>query len=385
MWVGGMRECGKARRQECYNAGMSRITGLMVLFYGLGAGLMLQAQDQVLNEYQYYCFCETGSIGPEFILGLDNNADIALNLIRGRTRTEIDLKAGKTTDSQLLLMKEWGLVEQRETKFFTAFPVIRDKETREMRMTAKEIAMKVMQSGMPSMKALVESLTAMKQQKTAFSLLSAYILDDLVIRAFDTAGVITRPAIGGGNAHWAGEFWAVRPRRIFQCESRNYRAEGIEMRMLYREGARVILQDMMNEKRNILLALGEIGQGGMVRSRELQETFEKFRMVDEKGRLLIPMIEEGGDQLLWRQCSSLASEISAVILREAQLQTLADRYYLRDQKQALVILYEEIKWELLDLLHKEKLAVKPLLMVNPGRAGADDTGQLLFLVKRAQP
>ncbi|HRY31956.1 MAG TPA: hypothetical protein P5531_03210 [Bacteroidales bacterium] len=362
---------------------MNRIIALAWMIVMMAGG-MLSAQDQVMNEFQYYCYCDVREPGPEFILGLDNNAEIVLNLVKGRTRTEIDLKTGKITDSQLLLLKEWSLVEQRETKFFTAFPVIKDKETRELRMTAKEIAMKVMQSGMPLFKSLQESLTAMKHQKTLFSLLSAYVLDDLVIRVFDSAGVITRPVIVGGNVHWAGEFWAVRPRRIFQCESRNYATGGLEMRMLYREGSRVILQDLLNEKRNILLALGEIGQGGVIRSRELQETFEKFRMVDDRGRLLIPLIEEGGDQLLWRHCSSLASEISKVILREAALQTMADRYYLRDQKQALVILYEEVKWELLDLLHKEKLAVKPLLMVNPGRAEADDIGQLLFLVKKPQ-
>lgn len=91
-------------------------------------------------------------------------------------------------------------------------------------------------------------------------------------------------------------------------------------------------------------------------------------MVDDKGDVLIPIIKRQQDRF-HQITDKLVDAISAEL--KSNCNSLATRYGIKDEKVAMVILYHEVMWNLVDKLIQDQIIAIPSILRMKKRIKAD--------------
>jgi hypothetical protein len=166
------------------------------------------------SEYDVSCYCEVSGTSPAQILKLDNNGDIVLRLLKGKTEKEITVRYNQ---SQLELLREFRLLKHEDDFWKTNFPILGETRTLELREEARQTAEKLGALLKQDVINLAKALSNLKREKNTYSILFSYVLDELVWRKFIKLGYMQERTITAENPLWSGVIWAVYPPRKFSC------------------------------------------------------------------------------------------------------------------------------------------------------------------------
>ena len=112
-------------------------------------------------------------------------------------------------------------------------------------------------------------------------------------------------------------------------------------------------------------------------SNDLAARARAYGICDTNGKLTIPVLYVDQDNEINRLTDTLSSQISDAV--KAQSGEIKTQFSLADDKEAAVIYYHEIMWDILALLERDGVISKPAILTG------DDTdishlGQVMFIV-----
>ena len=181
-----------------------------------------------LNKYEISCFVYATGSTPDRIIKLDNNGQILLVCIPGKTIEQLKALNIPFTSSQIRLIKDWRLLRERNKVLKTTFPVFKIDKTKHLRNLMKESAIILGGNLEKDIISLKKELLLIGREKNIYTILFSYILNGLVWDGFKEKDVLSEREITIEKPFWNGVIWAVYPPRNFTCGTNTISDKGVK-------------------------------------------------------------------------------------------------------------------------------------------------------------
>ncbi len=334
--------------------------------------------DLPFESYSFIQYAATDGPGPQNILRLDNNGEIALLARKGITREEIEVTF---TESQIALLKTFRLLEERNDTLTTAFPILPPEQTRLLRLQIQVTAPHLAKQLADHVGSFVEQLRTIGREGNAYTILFSYVLDGLVWDELEQRALIDVREISSKSPLWAGEVWALHPPRAFASGTNAISEEGVSLKVNWTEDAIPHMLPFVADFPTLIQMFEDYRTVGAVENSRVREVFGPFDLFDAEGEFTIPVLIEEASNPLY----SLALSVAKMATDEApallDLAALVEEFGFRDEKQALIIAYHELMWDVMDYFEEEGMVRKPVAFSEPNQAEPADIADLVFIVR----
>ena len=331
------------------------------------------------RQYEMTCYCSARET-PHSIVAYDNNLQLIIAFKNGLSKKGLDSLKIPYTNSQLKLLRIYKLIRMENNKYYSTIPVLDTIQTANLRIQSKIIADKISPVIEKDLKNLVAYLNSVQNSRNTFSVVFSYVLDGLTWHSFSEKEII-KPFNDNNLSPWNGYFWMLAPKRK-ETFGTNSQSDSTLTFSITHGPANNILESFYYEDDLLQKMLQNIREYGKVSDQGVISTFSKFNIVDEQGKVLVPIIIENGQNELFRLSLAIAVKISDYIIANAPLTEIKNEYNLIDEEQTVIILYHEILWDLLDNIEAKGIIDKPLIFKNPEKATTKDISDLIFFIKQ---
>ena len=163
---------------------------------------------------------------PAAVLVLDNNFDIALNLLQPRTIDELRENGIPVLESQRVLLKVWsGIKQLDEDKYQFAWPIMVGEKLNAVRTKAKEIARTILQENQSNIQFFLKVAQEESFLAHQFPLLASLVLDGMVWDQLQELGVVDNidfSSMETGSSFWKGLAWITYPEKSFRLGTNGF-------------------------------------------------------------------------------------------------------------------------------------------------------------------
>jgi len=353
---------------------------LMLLVFLWATPSTLTAQHPHFEQNERVCFCV--GIAPQAVIELDNNWEILLALRHPRRLEQLDALLPQLTHSQLLLLQDWKLIRKNNDQTLeTTIPLLDSMRTTTLRRYSAALAAALVEKIRPDVQQLLAQLKGLGQAASSYTILFAYVIDGLVWAELEKGGYIEKRELTLENPHWGGAYWTLYPKRNFSSGTNSISANGYSLLINWTEELLPMMQTLLSRWDLQEKMLAELSSLGKIQDQEIIRTLGKYQLFDEQGNLKIVLIEENPQQPLYAISRKIASAVTHFLASEVELNKLKDRFHFASASQALIILYHEVIWEVMDALEREQLLDKPAAFQHPQRARPADISDLVLILK----
>lgn len=333
-----------------------------------------------ITKYGLSLMGSTSAISPRAVIQMDNNWEILLTCLSEKMKDELRAKNISFTDSQLLMLNVMRLLDVKEDKLKTVMPILGSKKMKSLRKKMRDLSIKIEPDLRSDVDAFKIELKKIGRGENVYTILFSYILDELALDSLYEKGLIESSSPSTEKPFWRGSFWAVYPKRAFQCGTD--KMESLEISIMLNWSN--VLGDKMWEgfnTTNFRLLYNDLIKYDKVINDELHKELSSYRIFDSSGNLTVPIIVQKENNSLYQKCKSLALKASELFVENVDIERLIEEYELLDEESAVAVSYHEWMWEYMDYLEEKEIVKKPFAFSNPNEAKPEDIGALLFIVK----
>lgn len=311
----------------------------------------IQAQTVIrpYNEWEATQFVAVSGHQPEDYVLTDNNWEILYNLRKPHTQNELRNMGIKCSDSQLLLLEVGGLINREKGKWKCTIPILDKGQTNSLRNLSKEIAKSMYSKTKNDFVSLVHTIKDMGFEKNALSLVFSYLLDGRMwtkLVLFDDIN---------NHAGWSGCYWVLyEPRKDLKFGTNGF--GDMNLILTYLDSEVSPSAKTMDDSAN------EISKYGKIHNPQLISKLISYGLTNNNGDILFPVIKKQQDrfhQIIEKLVDSISSEL------KNNCSNIATQYDISEEKTAMVILYHEVMWYLMDNLIQDKVLHIPAVYKDP--------------------
>ncbi len=354
---------------------------LFLVLTGWTAGA--PAEDDVsFDNYGVYFVGEATGARPDNIVRLENNGEILLACIQGKTSEELRKQGLQISNSQIELLVQSRLLELDKGILKTTFPILTPEQTRSLRSLTKEEGYKLGHKIHKELNALKEKLQPMRRAKSLYAILFSYVMDDLVWREFREKGLIEEMKISTGKPTWSGMVWAVHSPRGEPDGTDVISHKGIDFRVYWHDSALPKIKPLIADRYNILNLIDGYIKKGKIKNEKARKELVLFNLIDSSGEITLPVITEKRGDPLYERCLAISKAVVDYFTGVLNLGDIEEDLALEDEEQALLIVFRELMWDMTKYLEAQGLVQKPEVFAFPERAQQTDIGDLTFLITK---
>ena len=297
-----------------------------------------------LSDYELIQYIATSGSSPQSISKLDNNSEILIACIDGKTREQLKSANIRFNESQIKLLKTWRILKEDKKILKTGFPILAAKRTQRLRAYTKTVAPKIGRLIEPKISELVTNLKSIHRESNTYSIVFSYVLDGLVWKNLERKKILDERNITAESPFWNGEVWALYPSRKFSMGNNNISDKGVTMKVNWTRKAIPKMMPFVADFKNLLKMFDNYIEMEEVRDEEAKKVFAPFNLFDKNGKMTIPIIIETSNNSIYKS----SRQISELVVREIpnllNLETITKEFGFRDNKQTLIIVYHELMW-----------------------------------------
>jgi hypothetical protein len=339
---------------------------LLLVLILLSVPSITKAQTPIrpYDQWEATQFIAVDGHQPEDYVKPDNNWEILYNLRTPHTQTELHEMGIKCSDSQLLLLEVGGLINETKGKWKTTIPILDKEQTNSLRNFSKEIAESMYANTKADFISLTQIINEMGFRENALSLVFSYLLDGRMWTKLVLFEDID------SHTSWSGCYWVLyEPRKDLACGTNGFGEQNLIL--TYIDSSIAPSNKTMDQ------CADEIDKLGKITDNQLISQLKPYGLVDDNGNVLIPIIKKQQDS--FHQINDkLVESISAELKKNCS--SLATRYGIDNEKIAMVILYHEVMWNLVDKLIQDKIISIPAIFKD-GKANKNRLNEVLFFVE----
>lgn len=329
------------------------------------------------NDFRKVCFCSVGVAHPYKVLNLDNNQELLFVFKDGKALKELDSLGVEYTSSQIAMMRLWNLIEKKENKYYTSIPIIYSDETEKIRAKTREYANDLVSLIEKDYSIFLQTLNDNELNNNAFSIFFAFVLDDLVWQKLREDSLVKRNTITKENPFWDGTMWMIQQRREFSCGTNSIGYENYVVSINWSGKLNVKLPDYKLLK----LMLKDYKEKGIVVNPEVVEAFKHYKFFNNKGKLRLPFIDTESTNKIYLQSKVISDKVAVYLIENIDYGIVTDNFPSIEKKQAMIIIYHEIMWDVLEIMEKRGSLTKPKTFSDIDNSTIEDLKDLIFIVK----
>ena len=345
---------------------MKHYSNLLLLLVLLSVPTMIKAQTPIrpYNQWEATQFVAVNGHQPEDYVMPDNNWEILYNLRTPHTQTELREMGIKCSDSQLLLLEVGGLISKTKGKWKTTIPILDKEQTNSLRSLSKGIAESMYAKTKADFTSLTQTITDMGFKNNAFSLVFSYLLDGRMW----TKLVLFEDV--NNHTSWSGCYWVLyEPRNNLACGTNGFGEQNLIL---------TYINSGIAPGNNIMdRCADEITKFGKITDTQLISQLKPYGLIDNNGNVLFPIIKKQQDsfhQITEKLVNSISTEL------KNNCGSLTTRYGIDDEKVAMVILYHEVMWSLVDNLIQDKVISIPAIFKDE-KVNKNRLNEVLFFIE----
>lgn len=321
---------------------------------------------------------------PDKIVSSDNNWEILLFCLGGKTREKLKERGMDFTESQLMLLNAMGFLEYVDDvgteKLVTTLPILGFSEKKALIQKVRGLARAIEPHLRDDIKTLKETLLGRGWEEYTYSILFSAVVDGVVWFPFRAQGFVKEFALDQARPLFDGVYWAYYPKRDFRCGTNIALGEDVFMILNWSDGPMKKIQEVFHWD-NLYALRDEFLEHGRIADEELNSELIPYGIVNDNGNFTVPIIEMNPDDQIFPICQSMAAKIVGFIGQNLDLDKLQEEFGFADKEKAFVVAYHEWMWELMEHLDAQGIVNKPLAFSDPEKAGPEDIGKLFFIVK----
>lgn len=261
------------------------------------------------------------------------------NLRTPHTQSELLDMGIKCSDSQLLLLEVGGLISKTKGKWKCTIPILDKEQTASLRNESKEIAKSMYSKTKGDFVSLVNAIKEMGFENNALSLVFSYLLDGRMWTKLVLFEDINN------HAGWSGCYWVLyEPRKDLKFGTNGFGDMNLILTYLDSE--------VSPSSKTMDDSADEISKYGKIKNPQLISKLTTYGLTDNNGDIQFPIIKKQQDnfhQIVDKLVDSISSEL------KNNCSNVATQYDIHDEKTAMVILYHEVMWYLMDNLIQDKV------------------------------
>jgi len=354
---------------------------LSILTSVLWSGAKAQNLNYNLNEIN--CFCKSQTTTPPNIIKLDNNWELLLTLRQQKTKEQLDSTGVQYTDSQLRLLQAWRLLQRNNNDSYKTSIVILDSiSTLKLRGYSMQLSVELSNVIKPTVLELISHLQKMNRDKNTYTILFSYALDGLTWDQFEKEELTEPREISLITPNWAGEFWTTYPKRDFACGTNSVTENGFSMSVNWTEKAIPKMIPFVTRFDLQGRILDDFINHGKLVDKEAMEVFETFNFFNDEGEFTVPIITENEDNNFYSTSMLICKQVTQFLKSEIDWEVVINEYDFKNTSQAVIILYHEMMWDILEILEGENIIEKPIAFKNPKQATPSNISDLIFFTKK---
>lgn len=318
----------------------SKLSVLTIFLLSISlAGIQAQTNVRPYEKWEATQFVAVSGHQPEDYVLTDNNWEIMYNLRTPHTQSELLDMGIKCSDSQLLLLEVGGLINKTKGKWKCTIPILDKEQTTSLRNVSKEIAKSMYSKTKNDFVSLVHTIKDMGFENNALSLVFSYLLDGRMwtkLVLFDDIN---------NHAGWSGCYWVLyEPRKDLAFGTNGFGDMNLILTFLNSE--------VSPSSKTMDDSADEISKYGKINNSQLISKLIPYGLTNNNGDILFPIIKKQQDsfhQIIDKLVNSISSEL------KDNCGNIATQYDINDEKTAMVILYHEVMWYLMDNLIQDNV------------------------------
>ena len=305
---------------------------------------------------------------PTAILDFDNNLEICLALREPMKKSALRASGVTYTDSQLLLLRLWALVERTaDGEYRCKVPVIEEPVTGQVELLSQALADRILAAAGSDIDAFSESVRAAGWADSLYALLGSYVLDGLMWEVLDDLGAIETAdmsAMASGSDYWSGVTWISLPPQASRLGTNSFTAgRGVLHAAWTPDALRAQEALQSSALREELVGIALASEG----TREPTPRLGELGLLDGK-RVMVPVIRAGSG--LCDQGGRLAMRIGREMLATDEIKQIVRLTGATDDSVAMIMAYHWVYPAILGRLEAKGLEKPPILLGMPGASVA---------------
>jgi hypothetical protein len=310
-----------------------------------------------LSRWGLHCFCLSARHPPHGIVQADTNGRVLWRARDGSTVAAVREAGIRIDDSQLLLLRTYGLIREDDGHIKTAFPVLGPEVMEPLRARIQSLANLLLPEIARPSKAIVTALQREGSGGHGFAVVFGYALDGLVWDELRRLGELPDTTLDLDHPFWRGAFWAVFPERAGVPGTNEVQLQGRTLVAVWTDRTAAAVNEYLRST-----SRGE-GADGSAQSASLST---------------LPRLHDSVEDPTRKQAQLISGTVADALLRGS-----AGRDVLRlvpdaDTNQAVVIVTHELIWDLIDGLVREGVVAKPRALTVE-QPSPEEVKELLFL------
>jgi hypothetical protein len=351
---------------------------LITLLTGITSILYSQnAYKNVIKDYDSFCFCSVGLEHPNEILKLDNNLEIIFALKNTKTLHDLSNQGIKYNQSQISLLETAGLIIKKDSVYYTTIPIFSRDETNKIREQTKAIAENIVLRFQKQYKIFAQILKTKGLENNTYSLFFAFVMDGIVWNILKQDGVILTTQVTQERPFWNGLLWLVQPKREFYCGTNSMSDGNLTINVNWKPRSTV----SVSSYKTLGELLNDYKENGKITNPIVFKTFEANGLFNKTGELQIPIIKADSTDAIYNQAIIIAKIIVEYLNNELNYSQVLGTNNDLDKSNAVIILYHEIMWDILDIMESTGQIKKPIAFREHDKAKSEDLKDLIFIIE----
>jgi hypothetical protein len=281
-------------------------------------------------------------------------------------------------DTRLKKLQEGNVIKQTNGRYFLAFPAIVGGKRAKLQQIIEQIVAQLMPTAEDAVKQLRHHLN--QQPEMLFHVLWSIVMDGV---AWQTVQTEFNNQLNKDKVSLEGVGWLMYPSHSYDCGTNTYNDLQIgtvkitwSTTTALTPSAPWVLHETI--KKYDIQLMQSLTTGQPIKNQQVRQDLAQYGLVDDIGQLTAYIIDPNSQaaQTYWK----LGLEFGRKAMINLDIQKIADILDVT-LKQAVVIAYHELCYEILKQLAEKGTIRVPEILLNP-QAGTSQTHHLISIIER---
>jgi hypothetical protein len=333
--------------------------------------------QNAIKDYEYICYCTLIGANPRDIIQTGNNWDLLLALKDGKTTEELDKSGIKYSQKQLDVLQAINFIKKQDGKYYSLITILNSKETSEIRSLTKDISAKIYLQIHNDYVSFYSSLKEEGFEKNTYTLFFSYIMDNLVWQKLETENAIPKQKITAETPVWDGTVWFLQTKRNFSCGTNSSSFENLNIALNWSDYSGISISDFDG---NVMEAiLKDYKKNAIITDTSLRNLLLNYDLCKQSGKLRFPVIKNDTSDKINVFSERIANTIADYLMKDIDFSGILNKYHIKSKSDAIIILYHEIMWDILDDMEAKGQLKKPVAFSQPKNCKPTDIKDLIFI------
>jgi hypothetical protein len=330
--------------------------------------------QKVLKDYEESYYVTFSGTHPGQVIHKGNNWDILVAFKNGGKLEKLNELKIEYSQKQIDILCALNFLDKKDDTYRTLVTILNETDTKEIRTFTKEIAVNISNLIKNDFLKLENELKQKGFENNTYTILFSYIMDNIVWDLFEQNNILPEKDITVEKPIWDGTIWFNYPKRKFQCGTNSRQIDNLVFATNWTEDSELSLKDL--DKKS---TLNELINNSKISDNDLIKLLKPYGVCDDKGNILIPYLGQESSLDIIKHSESIAETIYKYLVNNVDFTELNAKFNIQSKGDAIIIVYHDIMWDIMDIFENDGLIKKPIAFSNPGKAVASDLKDLLII------